>query len=151
MFHLDIQIRDEFLKYLYEKQIEMAKQNSCYFSADSGFDLFFPEDMVLTPHQTKIIDLKIRAQPKFAGGYYLVPRSSLVKTPLRQKNSVGIIDHKYRKNLMVGVENNSETPFEIKKGERLFQLVHPTLIAMNVTIVDKVDDTERLGFGSTGK
>ena len=52
---------------------------------------------------------------------------------------------------MVGVENNSETPFEIKKGERLFQLVHPTLIAMNVTIVDKVDDTERLGFGSTGK
>ena len=36
---------------------------------------------------------------------------------------------------------------------RLFQIVHPTLYPINVSVVDELSDTERGegGFGSTGK
>jgi dUTPase len=52
------------------------------------------------------------------------------------------------------VENISDTEtMELKKGERYFQLCHPSLIAMKGVIVDKLNTTARGtgGFGSTGK
>jgi dUTPase len=41
----------------------------------------------------------------------------------------------------------------MRKGERFFQLCHPTLIAMKAKIIDKVTPSKRGagGFGSTGK
>tara|TARA_Y100000768_G_scaffold388267_1_gene383160 strand:+ start:27100 stop:27711 length:612 start_codon:yes stop_codon:yes gene_type:complete len=86
-------------------------------------------------------------------GYYLYPRSSLSKTPLRLANSVGIIDSSYRGEIMAAVDNISKEDFEIKQGERLFQLCSPTLEPLNYIITDKLSDTARGegGFGSTGK
>jgi dUTPase len=52
------------------------------------------------------------------------------------------------------IENTSDTEtVELKKGERYFQLCHPSLIAMRVNLTDKLNDTSRGlgGFGSTGK
>jgi dUTP pyrophosphatase len=68
-------------------------------------------------------------------------------------NSRGIIDHSYRGNIMAKVDNRSNEPFEIKAGERLFQLLMPTLEPFNVRFVNELDETERGsgGFGSTGK
>lgn len=86
-------------------------------------------------------------------GYYLYPRSSLSKTPLRLANSVGIIDSSYRGEIMAAVDNISEKDFEIKQGERLFQLCSSTLEPPNYIITDELSDTARGegGFGSTGK
>ena len=68
-------------------------------------------------------------------------------------NSVGIIDHGYRGNIMAKVLNTSNEPYQVKKGERLFQLCMPTLVPFGVRFVDQLDVTERGegGFGSTGK
>ena len=54
--------------------------------------------------------------------YYLYPRSSISKTPLRLCNSVGIIDAGYRGNIMAFVDNIDE---DYDLGTRLFQLCDP--------------------------
>ena len=54
---------------------------------------------------------------------------------------------------MAAVDNISEKDFEIKQGERLFQLCSSTLEPPNYIITDELSDTARGegGFGSTGK
>jgi dUTP pyrophosphatase len=123
---------------------------------DSGYDLFCPETVIVPPNALgHTIDFQIRCSPQFEkiSGYSLEPRSSISKTPLRMSNSRGIIDHEYRGNIMAKVDNRSNEPFEIKKGERLFQLLMPSLEPFNVSFVNQLDETARGtgGFGSTGK
>jgi len=85
--------------------------------------------------------------------YMLVPRSSISKTPLRMANSIGIIDAGYRGEIMAAVDNTSDKDYMVVPGQRLFQIVHPTLYPFNVAVVDELSETERGdgGFGSTGK
>ena len=85
--------------------------------------------------------------------YMLVPRSSISKTPLRMANSIGIIDAGYRGEIMAAVDNNSDDDYMVVPGQRLFQLVHPTLYPIHASLVNEFSDSERGkgGFGSTGK
>ena len=66
------------------------------YRSDSGFDLFMPAEVTIPARSMLLIDLGVRTQvldPKNnTFGYYLYPRSSISKTPLRLANSVGIID-----------------------------------------------------------
>ena len=95
--------------------------------------------------------------------YYLYPRSSIVKTPFRLSNSVGIIDSGYRGEIMAVVDNidsaNNDMKACIRKYmtpmTRMFQICSPTLEPFLVEIVDTEEalgSTERGngGFGSTG-
>lgn len=68
-------------------------------------------------------------------------------------NSVGIIDYGYRGNIMAKVYNTSSETYEVKKGEKLFQLCMPSLEPFSVVFVTELDITERGtgGFGSTSK
>ena len=89
----------------------------------------------------------------YCPGDYLYPRSSISKTPLRLANSVGIIDAGYRGNIMAVVDNISDEPFDIQKGQRLFQICGRFLEPINLTLIDTtLSDSERGngGFGSTG-
>lgn len=94
-------------------------------------------------------------------GYYLYPRSSIIKTPLRLANSVGIIDAGYRGEIIAVVDNidrNNDIKDVVenyaKKKERLFQICAPNLSAFEVEIIENEEilgKTERGegGFGST--
>ena len=66
-------------------------------------------------------------------------------------NSVGIIDAGYRGPLMVSIDNISDDMYEIKQGQRLFQLCSPTLEAISFELTDVLSETTRGegGFGST--
>ena len=128
---------------------------------DSGIDLFFPNRVRVPSKQSLLVDFEIQCEMlKYLSvnvstniSFQLVPRSSIWRTPLRQSNSIGIIDAGYRGHLMVPVDNISNEDYIIKSGERLFQIVHPSLEPIKVELVDEVSDTERGsgGFGSTGK
>ena len=86
-----------------------------YHEGDSGIDLYCPDRIIVEAGETKFIDLKIQCQmlkhihPNVSYGrpvsYYLYPRSSITKTPLRLANSVGIIDAGYRGNIIACVDN----------------------------------------------
>jgi dUTP pyrophosphatase len=129
-----------------------AKHN---YETDSGYDLYCPETLTLPPNSTTLVDLMVRCQLKgpTIHGYYLLPRSSIYKTPLRLANSVGLIDYNYRGTLKVALDNRSSEPFEITRGDRLFQLAMPSLAPFRVTLgsVNQATDRGAGGFGSTDK
>ena len=86
--------------------------------------------------------------------YYVYPRSSISKTPLRLANSVGIIDSGYRGELMAVVDNISKEDYVVEEGQRLFQICSNTLLPFsNIKIVEELNNTVRCagGFGSTGQ
>ena len=127
---------------------------------DAGFDLFCPKNMTVEPGQTVWVDLGIaceafrNTQP--AGvqptGFYIYPRSSISKTPLRLANSIGIIDSGYRGNLILALDNIKDFPYTIQKGQRLAQICSPLLDSIWFDIVETLSETDRGagGFGSTG-
>ena len=129
------------------------------YSTDSGLDLYILKDQDIPARSWgNKINLRIRCQVALPNefrytAYWLLPRSSLSKTPLRLSNSIGLIDCSYRGDLIAAVDNMSDECVTIKKGDRLFQLAAPDLrYPVTYTIVNKLTDTERGegGFGSTG-
>lgn len=122
--------------------------------SDSGLDLFMPTTLTLPAKSTTLVDLGLRcellntARPH---GYFLYPRSSIYKTPMRLANSVGIIDFGYRGSLKVAIDNRGDVPYEIKSGERFFQLCLPNLVPFDIQFGKVSLNTERGegGFGST--
>lgn len=137
---------------------------------DSGIDIFVPEKLVVPPRsQLKIklgIHCSVRKETKICFpsgeqisnirpvGFYLMPRSSISKTPLRLSNSIGLIDAGYRGEIMAPVDNISDEEYHIEQGDRLFQLVNADLEPFTmINEVENLEETKRGegGFGSTGK
>ena len=128
--------------------------------SDSGFDLFMPADLILGPRTTTFIDLGVRCQiqdpTNRTFGYYLYPRSSISKTPLRLANSVGIIDAGYRGHL-IGMFDCFNTQHMLEKHDRVLQICAPSLMPIFVELVNSEqelgEETMRSssGFGSSGR
>ncbi|GMH91906.1 hypothetical protein TL16_g12190 [Triparma laevis f. inornata] len=135
---------------------EMYELRNGQHDGDSGWDLHFPNDLTIPPGETKVIDLGVKIAAynvdSSPTSFWLIPRSSIVKTPLRMSNSVGLIDASYRGNLKVVVDNVKGEEYRIEKGERLFQVVSQDLKAFEWERVVDLEETERGegGFGSTG-
>jgi dUTP pyrophosphatase len=121
-------------------------------AGNSGFDLYFANDTMFPANGTLFVSFGVAAKTQFGSGYWLLPRSSISKTPLRMANSVGLIDPEYRGPLIVAFSNTSDSPYEVKRGTRLAQVAIPSLMPFPIEWVDKLDDTARGsgGFGSTG-
>ncbi len=127
-----------------------------YNPGDSGLDLFCPETITIQPGETIKINLQIKCEAIEGDSnlsYYLYPRSSIIKTPLRLSNSVGIIDSGYRGDIIACVDNIKTVPYEIKQGDRLFQICAGDLRPFEYILVDDLSNTRRGsgGFGSTGR
>ena len=150
--HLSILSETPEIRTLYE-------DHSTYHEGDSGLDLFFPEEVNMEPRETKKINLGIKCEAypsknkEHNISYYLYPRSSISKTPLRMANSVGIIDAGYRGFIMIAVDNISDEPYCIEKEQRLFQICAPTLSSLTFELTDVLSYTSRGegGFGSTNE
>lgn len=122
------------------------------YACDSGFDLFFTNDIVIPAHSIGFkLPLGVSCSPNENRGYYLYPRSSIVKTPLRLCNSVGIIDKGYRGEICAFVDNVSNISYRVERGKSLFQLCSSDLSPLEIEFVEELDKTERGtgGFGST--
>ena len=135
---------------------------------DSGFDVYCEAETYMNRGDTAFLKFGItsacavkarsdgRQEPR---AFWLMPRSSISKTPFICANSVGLIDSGYRGILMGAIKmvfgDNLET---IKEGTRLFQIVSGSAKPWHrVVVVRTVDEfpkpkSERGagGFGSTG-
>jgi dUTP pyrophosphatase len=81
------------------------------------------------------------------------PRSGLaLKHGITVPNTPGTIDSDYRGELKVILINHGSEPFEIRRGDRVAQLVLAPVTQASWLPVDELDETERGagGFGSTG-
>jgi len=134
---------------------EQYTNHSHYHEGDSGLDLFCPTDILVKAGETVKIDLQIQCEALKDNqknvSYYLYPRSSIVKTPLRLANSVGIIDAGYRGNIMAFVDNIKTEDYIVEQGTRLFQICSGDLSPLTFEVVNSLSDTSRGqgGFGST--
>ena len=158
-YHLKIYTDDEELYSKY-KLSTMSVKDKYYY--DSGFDIFVPENIVCESKKKTLISSKIDCEMTKYGkpcGFYVYPRSSISKIPLRLANSVGIIDSGYRGFLLGAFDNICEQEYVAEKHSRLLQICAPDLSYFTVEIL-KVDNAEELkektsrgggGYGSTGK
>jgi dUTP pyrophosphatase len=81
------------------------------------------------------------------------PRSGLaINHGITVTNSPGTIDSDYRGEVKVGLINLGDVGFEVKRGDRIAQLVLGRSTQVVVEEVDRLTDSERGegGFGSTG-
>jgi dUTP pyrophosphatase len=123
---------------------------------NAGFDLFVPNDVVFQPDERKLVSMEVRAvviEGEALQNYWMVPRSSISKTGLMMLNSVGVIDKSYRGELMAFLWNTTDAPVEVKRGQRLVQIVarHMGDIVKSVVVTELPESSRGDGgFGSTG-
>jgi dUTP pyrophosphatase len=123
---------------------------------DAGLDLQANVDVTLAPGGGRELvptGLAVAIPEGYAG--FVQPRSGLaLKHGVTCLNTPGLIDSGYRGELRVLLINTDPTePFEIRRGERIAQLVIQAVEHVTLVEVDELDDSERGqgGFGHTGR
>lgn len=118
---------------------------------DAGYDLFSREDAVIFQNTSCTFDTGVHME--IPRGYvgFLKSKSGLnVKSGIQ---SEGVIDAGYTGSIVVKLFNHGSKAVEIKKGQKISQIVLLPIITPDVELADSLEDTERGngGFGSTGK
>lgn len=117
---------------------------------DAGFDLFAREDGHIFPNARALFDTGVHMA--IPAGYegHIRSRSSM----MLKKGCItdGTIDSGYTGSIGVILFNLSGKLVEIKKGEKIAQIVIEPMVAPEMEVVEKLEETERGsgGFGSTG-
>jgi dUTP pyrophosphatase len=82
------------------------------------------------------------------------PRSGLAaKHGVTVLNAPGTVDADYRGEVKVMLINHGHVPFEVRRGDRIAQMVVAPVSAVSFLEQEMLDDTERgeKGHGSTGR
>jgi dUTP pyrophosphatase len=68
-------------------------------------------------------------------------------------NAPGTVDADYRGEIKVMLINHGQQPFEVRRGDRIAQMVVAPVSAVTFSLEEKLDDTARgdKGHGSTGR
>jgi dUTP pyrophosphatase len=162
----DDELKNKYTQAIYNHHLKL--QNNIHH-IDAGFDLFAPKDVIMYDYKANLIDYDIICsatilkqmhdhRKEINTGFYMYPRSSISKTPIRLANNVGIIDAGYRGHLMGMFDClMSNAIIRINKFDRHLQICAPGLIPIMVTMVSTKEQLGEKtargegGFGSTGK
>ncbi|MDQ0416893.1 dUTP pyrophosphatase [Croceifilum oryzae] len=122
----------------------------------SGFDLraALSETLVLEPGKRKLIPTGLAMAMPIGLEAQVRPRSGLaLKHGITVLNTPGTIDADYRGEIGVILINFGEEPFEIRRGDRIAQLVFQQVASVKLVEVEQLEETARGtgGFGHTGK
>jgi dUTP pyrophosphatase len=118
----------------------------------AGADLRSVINYTLKKGEIKLFPTGIKMAIPVGYEVQIRPRSGLaLKHGITLPNSPGTIDSDYRQDIGVILQNLGESDFEIKKGDRIAQMVLAKYETAQFIITDELDKTERNGgFGSTG-
>jgi len=121
----------------------------------SGVDLTadVEGEVVLEPGEIKLISCGIYMSIPEGYEAEVRPRSGLaLKHGITLVNAPGTIDSDYRGLVGLIMTNLGKSPFVIKRGDRVAQLVIKEVIRAEFTEAEKLDETVRShgGFGHTG-
>lgn len=112
------------------------------------------ETVVLHPEERVLIPTGLSIAPDSCHFVAIVAaRSGLgIKRGISLSNGIGVIDSDYRGEICVGLINHGNEPFEIRRGDRIAQMMFLPVETANFIVTDALDDTERGigGFGHTG-
>lgn len=119
----------------------------------AGYDIESAEDVVINPHEQVVIKTGLKARMLPDEVLMIFIRSSMaIKKGLSIVNGTGIIDADYYNNIqneghiLACLQNNRDTPYHIKKGERVAQGI---FLKYLVTDDDTSSGKRSGGIGST--
>ena len=121
---------------------------------DAGLDLLSTEDVTLGPGERAAIPTGIAvAIPPGHAGFVHARSGKALKEGLAVANAPGLIDAGYRGEIkVIAVNLDHASSIDIKRGEKIAQLVVQKVEDVELEAVDELDPSERGegGFGSTG-
>ncbi|MFM7027499.1 MAG: dUTP diphosphatase [Chakrabartia sp.] len=120
----------------------------------AGMDVVAAEDLDLAPGARHAVATGFAMAIPEGYEVQVRPRSGLaLKHGITCLNTPGTIDSDYRGEVKVILANLGDTPFPIRRGERIAQLVPAPVQRARFALVNSLDETERGfgGFGSTGR
>ncbi len=120
----------------------------------AGMDVVSAEDFMLAPGARHAVATGFAMAIPDGFEVQVRPRSGLaLKHGVTCLNTPGTIDSDYRGEVKVILANLGAEPFEIRRGDRIAQLVPAAVQRATFEILDNLPETARNagGFGSTGR
>ena len=121
--------------------------------SDAGMDVRSVEDLTIAPGKRALVHtgLVMLLPPMYEA--QVRPRSGrALKSGITVLNTPGTIDSGYRGEVGVILANFGEADFQVKKGDKIAQIVIAPVTQPEIVETTEVDETDRGsgGFGSTG-
>lgn len=139
------------MKIKFQKILPEAKIPSYARQGDAGMDIFSADDTALNPGERKSVrtGLKMELPEGFVA---LVWDKSGLAVKNGIKTMAGVIDSGYRGEILIALVNLGNSVFEIKKGQKIAQILIQKIEAPEIEEVEFLAETTRGegGFGSTG-
>ena len=120
----------------------------------AGLDVVAAEDVTLGPGERHAVATGFSIAIPAGFEVQVRPRSGLaLRHGITCLNTPGTIDHDYRGEVKVILANLGSEPFEVRRGERIAQLVPAPVQKAAFREVEALGETSRGagGFGSTGR
>ena len=152
--HLLLNPKVKFIKTHPDAQLPRAN-NDEIGTGDSGYDLVAVEDVLIKADSSAGVPVGLTLAYIEPGFWFRIePRSGLGFKHSIQPH-LGVIDNGYRGDLGVKLYNFSphwNTPYKVKKGDRIAQFVVYPLIHPQCEWADEIVESDRgdKGFGSSG-
>jgi len=120
----------------------------------AGLDVHAAEELTLQPGRRHAVATGFAIEIPHGHEVQVRPRSGLaLKHGVTCLNTPGTIDSDYRGEIKVILINLGQEPFEIRRGERIAQLVPAPVLRADFVETSELSETARGsgGFGSTGQ
>ena len=134
------------------------------YSTDGGFDIYSREDKVVPARGSAIFDTGVHIElPKIQlwdghsySNTFLTAGVLASKSGLNVKHNItseGVVDIGYDGSIVAKLYNNGDTDYEVKKGDKITQLLIVPILPVRLELVDELVSGERgnNGFGSSGR
>lgn len=119
----------------------------------AAMDLCVREGAVIPPQGIAVLPLNVCIEPPKGYFVFMAARSSLRKRGLMMANNVGILDEDYAGDgdeYQVALYNFSNEPVEVKRGERVVQIIAFPYERADLLEVESLGNADRGGYGTTG-
>ena len=111
-------------------------------------------EVIIAPGERALIPTGISISPETRDVVAVIAgRSGLgIKNGVTLANGIGVIDSDYRGEVCVALINRGNEPFEVRRGDRIAQMMFMPVLHASFLQTDDLDKTERGegGFGHTG-
>lgn len=142
------------LRFKRENSLDDVELPSYQTAGAAGMDVRAAEAKTLQPGETLLVatGFSMEIPPGFEA--QLRPRSGLAaKHGITLLNSPGTIDADFRGEVKVVLTNLGREPFEVKRGDRIAQMVIARVERAEIEVVGELSNSPRGagGFGHTGR
>lgn len=119
------------------------------YSTDAGLDMYAMHDGIVRARQAVTFHTGVHVElPKGTAGLFVSKSGLMVKHDI---TSTGLVDEGYDGEVLVKLFNHGENDYEVKRGDKIAQLVVMPVMYEPVEVVNSISRGLRgeNGFGST--